>query len=106
MRIPQWDARYRSREQAGDFSAGPTPLLVETARNLAPGKALDVACGTGRNAIWLAAHGWSVTAVDGAPAAIELLHEQARERGLDIRALVADLESADFEIEPDSWDLI
>jgi len=106
MRIQEWDARYRSRERAEDFSAAPTPLLVETARKLAPGKALDVACGTGRNAIWLAAHGWTVTAVDGAPAAIEILNARAQQRGLDIRTRVADLESANFEMETDSWDLV
>ena len=42
----------------------PTHLLVETARMLTPGRALDLACGSGRNAIWLAEHGWQVTAVD------------------------------------------
>ena len=35
----------------------PTPLLVETCGKLKPGRALDLACGTGRNAVWLAEHG-------------------------------------------------
>ena len=83
-----------------------TPLVVETARELVPGKALDVACGTGRNTIFLAAQGWRVTAVDGAPAAIEILKERARERGLDIQTRLADLESDEFRIEPDAWDLV
>ena len=56
------DERYRS-EAAGKST--PTPLLVETAGKLKPGRALDLACGTGRNAVWLAQHGWHVTAVDG-----------------------------------------
>lgn len=106
MRIEEWHARYRRRERAEDFSEEATPLLVETVRKLAPGKALDLACGTGRNALWLASHGWSVRAVDGAPAAIEILNARAHDRGLRIQTQVADLESAEFKIEPDSWDLI
>jgi tellurite methyltransferase len=79
---------------------------VETAASLAPGKALDLACGAGRNALWLAEHGWEVTAVDGAPAAIEILRTRAMERGLKINAVVADLEKGEYEIEPTRWDLI
>jgi len=78
MDLNDWNKRYRLRERpAEDLEAAPTPLLVETASALAPGKAprkaLDLACGAGRNALWLAEHGWEVTAVDGAPAAIEIL---------------------------------
>jgi tellurite methyltransferase len=72
----------------------------------APGKALDLACGTGRNALWLAEHGWEVTAVDGAAAAIEILRTRAAERGLKSNAIVADLEKGEFEIEPSRWDLV
>lgn len=107
MKIAEWDQRYRSGECAAqDLYAPPTPLVVDTASLLRPGDALDVACGTGRNAIWLAEHGWRVTAVDGAPAAIDVLHEREEERGLAIRAKVADLEAPDFRIEPESFDLI
>src|SRR5260370_30952578 len=107
MRIEEWDARYRSGERAAeDLFAAPTPLLVQAAAKLEPGTALDIACGTGRNAIWLAEHGWKVTAVDGAPTAIDILNQRARERGLDIRSHVADLESGDFKIEPAAFDLI
>jgi SAM-dependent methyltransferase len=42
----------------------PSPLVVEVAQHLPPGRALDLACGTGRNAHWLAGRGWEVTAVD------------------------------------------
>jgi len=73
----------------------PTPLLVETARNLKPGRALDLACGSGRNAVWLAQHGWQVTAVDRSPVGIP---------GVDSRA--ADLEKHEFTIAEESWDLI
>jgi SAM-dependent methyltransferase len=102
MDIRGWDERYRTE----DLEAAPNPLLIETAQRLQPGKALDLACGTGRNAVWLAAQGWSVTAVDGAPTAIEILRRLASDRGLHIDARVADLESGEYRIEPYAWDLI
>src|SRR6267154_4894539 len=107
MEIGDWNERYRLRGHAAeDFVATPTPLLVKTAASLAPGKALDLACGTGRNALWLAEHGWDVTAVDGAHAAIEALRTRATERGMKINAVIADLEKDEFEIEPSHWDLV
>ena len=111
MEISEWNERYRLRERAAeDLEAAPTPLVVATATKLvpgkAPGKALDLACGAGRNAFWLAEHGWEVTAVDGSHAAIEILRARAEERGLKIDAIVADLEKDEFEIDPSRWDLI
>src|SRR5216683_1258485 len=107
MEIPGWDERYKSRLRAAeDLEATPTPLLTEAAMKLAPGKALDLACGTGRNALWLAEHGWSVTAVDGAATAIEILRQRASERRIDVDNKVADLERGDFLIEPSAYDLI
>ena len=107
MQIHDWNKRYRLRQRpAEDLDAAPTPLLVESAAALAPGKALDLACGAGRNALWLAEHGWEVTAVDGAQAAIEILRTRATQRGLKINAIVADLEKGEFEIEPSQWDLV
>jgi|KBSMisStandDraft_5_1062788.scaffolds.fasta_scaffold248965_2 tellurite methyltransferase len=73
----------------------PSPLLVETTRQLKPGRALDLACGTGRNAIWLAERGWQVTAVDRSPVSIP---------GVDART--ADLEKHEFTIAQAGWDLI
>jgi tellurite methyltransferase len=107
MEINGWNERYRSRERAAEeLNAEPTPLLVATASNLAPGKVLDLACGTGRNTLWLAERGWNVTAVDAASAAIEILQTRAAERSLKINAIVADLEKEEFEIEPSRWDFI
>jgi tellurite methyltransferase len=80
----------------------PTTLLVETAEALQPGRALDLACGTGRNAVWLAEHGWQVTAVDGSAPAIASL--QKSHPAIDAR--VADLEKPEFRIAEASWDLI
>jgi len=107
MEINRWNERYRSRERAAeDLNAAPTPLLVSTASNLAPGKALDLACGTGRNSLWLAEHGWEVTAVDAASTAIEILQTRAMEHGLKIDIMCADLEKGEFEIKPCHWGLI
>ena len=102
MDIRGWDERYRMEK----LEAEPNPLLIETAQRLQPGKALDLACGTGRNALWLAEQGWSVTAVDGAPTAIEILQRRASDRGLHVDARVADIESGGYQIEPSTWDLI
>src|SRR5438270_12402266 len=107
MDIRGWDQRYRLGERpAEDLDPRPTPLVVTTAKQVPPGKALDLACGTGRNALWLAEQGWSVTAVDGAPTAIEILQRRASDRGLHVDARVADIESGGYQIEPSTWDLI
>ena len=57
-----WDERYRSAPQL--WSGNPNPHLVDIASGLAPTTALDVGAGEGADAIWLAQHGWTVTAVD------------------------------------------
>lgn len=107
MEISGWENRYRSGERPSeDLLAAPTALVVETAKQLKPGKALDLACGTGRNAIWLAKHGWSVTAVDGAPTAIEILRRRASEAGLRIESVVSDLEKGGYSIPPSNFDLV
>ena len=107
MKIRGWDERYRSGERrAEDLDAAATPLLVEAAKKLVPGTALDLACGTGRNALWLAKQGWSVTAVDGSPVAVEILRSRASEQGLAMNASVADLEKSEFRIVPSTWNLI
>jgi len=99
MDISGWDQRYQA--ECAKHSA-PTPLLVETAQKLKPGRALDLACGTGRNAVWLAEHGWQVTAVDGSAAAIEAV----RRRAPAVDARVADIGKHEFPIAEASWDLI
>jgi SAM-dependent methyltransferase len=107
MKIRSWEERYRSRERLReDFASEPVPLVERTARALPPGRALDLACGTGRNALWLAQQGWKVAAVDGASAAIEALLGRVRERGFSVDAKVADLEKWEYRIEPEAWDLI
>ena len=102
MDLQGWNERYRTE----DPDSSPTPLLVETAGRLTPGRALDLACGAGRNALWLARKGWHVTAVDGAPEAMATLRRQAAAQNLKIATHIADLERGEFRIEPAAWDLI
>lgn len=101
--MSDWDERYRRGEHA---TVEPSRLLMRAVAQLAPGRALDVACGAGRHALYLAAHGWRVTAVDASRVGVELMQSRARERGLSIDARVADLEGDGFEIEAESYDLI
>jgi tellurite methyltransferase len=102
-----WDAKWAKRQREGELANDrPHPLVTQFAAQLKPGRALDVACGTGRNALYLAELGWQVTAVDSSKVAIEILTERARELGVQVDARVADLETGEFIIEPDSYDLI
>jgi SAM-dependent methyltransferase len=64
-----WDERYSSRDE--DWSGAPNPHLVAEVSDLLPGTALDAGCGEGMDAIWLAALGWHVTAVDISRVALE-----------------------------------
>ena len=103
MSIEQWNQRYRAGEQL--FNE-PSPLVTRFSRELKPGPALDLACGPGRNSLYLAEQGWRVRAVDGSPLAIEILRERARARKLPIDSAVSDLERGEFEIEPSLYGLI
>ncbi|MER7011093.1 class I SAM-dependent methyltransferase [Saccharopolyspora sp. NPDC000359] len=64
-----WDERYGSSDQL--FSGNPNGVLVTEASDLTPGQALEVGCGEGADAIWLARRGWQVTAVDISRVALE-----------------------------------
>ncbi len=99
--IERWNERYQAGEQV---VKSPPELVVEFAGSLAPGSALDLACGPGRNALynWLNS-GWRVTALDGSPVAIDLLLARAHPR-IDVR--LVDLEAAGLEIAPETFDLV
>ena len=98
-----WDERFAT----GEFSAAePHKLLIALVENLKAGKALDLACGTGRNAIFLAEKGFQVTAVDNSSVGIEIAKQRAKEKSVEIDFRVADLEKDEFAIEENSYDLI
>jgi SAM-dependent methyltransferase len=92
-----WDDRYRSAGQL--WSGWPNPQLVAQTHGLTPGDALDVGCGEGADAIWLAAQGWTVTAVDISAVALERAAGHAAARGDEIAGRIswhqADLHSWD-----------
>ena len=62
MERHEWDTRYAGEELV--WSSTPNQFLVAEVQGLRPGKALDLGCGEGRNALWLAEQGWTVTGVD------------------------------------------
>lgn len=66
---PEWDKRYRERGEAM-WSGRPNGRLVAEVAPLSPGRALDVGCGEGADAIWLVQRGWAVTAIDVSKVAI------------------------------------
>ncbi|MET7994612.1 class I SAM-dependent methyltransferase [Amycolatopsis sp. NPDC005232] len=68
MNTQSWDEMYRGRPQV--FSGEPNGVLVAEAAGLEPGEALEVGCGEGADAVWLARRGWRVTAVDVAETAL------------------------------------
>ena len=70
------------------------------------GHGLDVACGTGRNALWLAAHGLAMLGIDRDSAAVRVLEDEARRRELPVRARVVDLESGEASLGSGAFDLI
>ncbi|MFI1680684.1 class I SAM-dependent methyltransferase [Streptomyces sp. NPDC020607] len=74
-----WERHYRTHR---DWGTRVNPLLAETAAPLLPGTALDLGCGAGGDAVWLARRGWHVTAVDISGTAVERLRERARRLGV------------------------
>jgi SAM-dependent methyltransferase len=103
MNANEWEAHFLA---PGIKPGDPDPLVTEIAGGMQPGRALDLACGAGANALWLAECGWSVTAVDRSPAAIEIVRRSTAQRGVRVTALVADLEAGEFTIAPGAWNLI
>jgi SAM-dependent methyltransferase len=84
-----WNERYREKELL--WSASPNRFLVEVVGGLSPGSAYDLAGGEGRNAVWLAEHGWRVTVVDWSDVALEKARALAAQRGVEVHFEAADL---------------
>ena len=93
MGASAWDARYREAGRGAGtrlWSALPPGIVLDTVSGWAPGRALDLATGDGRTAIWLATQGWSVTGVDFSAEAIGLARTHADDAGAEVTWLVAD----------------
>ena len=101
--MTDWDERYSRGEH---IIKEPMPLLARAIVGLEPGRALDLACGPGRHAIFLAERGWRVTAVDASRVGVELAKTLAQLRGVSVDWRVADLERGEFLIEAKAYDLV
>ena len=75
-----WDHRYSESDRI--WSGRPNQRLVEEVSGLPPGRALDVGCGEGADAVWLAGRGWQVTALDVSVVALGRVREHAAEAGV------------------------
>jgi len=86
------------------FNTKPNAFLVEMTRSLTPGRALDVGMGQGRNALYLAQHGWAVTGFDPADKAVAAARADAQRLGVTLDARV--LRDDQFDFGKEQWDLI
>jgi SAM-dependent methyltransferase len=102
----EWDERYRTADQV--WSGQPNGALVAEAAGLPPGRALDVGCGEGADAVWLAARGWQVTALDVSRVALDRAERHARDAGVEVTWLHAGLMEAaqDGDLPAGAFDLV
>ncbi|MCS0604373.1 class I SAM-dependent methyltransferase [Streptomyces sp. LP11] len=98
----EWDARYADRGQL--WSGRPNGALVAETAGLTPGRVLDVGCGEGADAVWLARGGWDVTALEVSGVALERAAGHARDVGVTVRWVHAALTEA--PLPPASFDLV
>ena len=89
MEREEWNRKHR--EAGVLFGVEPNRFLVAEVEGLPPGRALDLACGAGRNAVWLAERGWRVTAVDFADVALRTARRLAEARGVEVEWVEADV---------------
>jgi SAM-dependent methyltransferase len=102
MRREDWDRRYAAVENL--WAVRPNRFLVAEVSDLAPGRALDLACGEGQNAIWLATLGWQVTGVDYSEVAIAKAQARAERDDVDVTFEAADLVA--YEPDRGAYDLV
>ena len=102
MDANSWNQKYQATDRL--WSATPNQFVAAELADLEPGRAIDLAAGEGRNAVWLAERGWKVTAVDFSDVAIDRGRVAAAERNLEIDWQVGDVHH--LELEPKSYDLV
>lgn len=102
-RAAEWDARYGEHDRAM-WSGRPNGRLVAEVAALKPARALDVGCGEGADAIWLAQRGWAVTAVDISSVAIARARQEAEMAGVSVEWVNGDV--LEMSVPPGSFDLV
>lgn len=85
-----WNRRYAAADRIHSTPV-PNRFLVSEVADLTPGRALDLACGAGRNAVWLAERGWRVTAVDFSSVGLGIARDLAAARGMAVEWVEADV---------------
>ena len=102
--MPTWDERFRR----GEYPTEPDPatLLERWADRLPDGRALDVATGTGRNAVFLAEHGYEVDAVDRSRVGLEITMGNARDRGVADRVNPIQADLTEYGFPTDAYDVV
>jgi 2-polyprenyl-3-methyl-5-hydroxy-6-metoxy-1,4-benzoquinol methylase len=105
IRVVEREDWNRRHGEAGPlFGVDPNRFLVAEVDGLAAGRALDLACGAGRNAVWLAERGWTVTGVDFSDVALENGRGLAAERGVEVEWVQADVR--EWVPDPSAFDLV
>jgi len=101
-----WDERYADSDLV--WSATPNQFVAAELADLTPGSALDVACGEGRNALWLAERGWDVTAVDFSLTGLDKGRalQSRHERGRDMHIDWVHADVLDHDFGTDVFDLV
>lgn len=99
-----WDERFRTGEYPSN--PAPSPVLREYVDETAEGRALDVACGTGRNTVFLAEQGYEVDALDQSVEGLQITRENAKERGVDDRIDLIEADAREFEYPKDTYDVV
>ncbi len=98
----RWNAKYAEKPVPERLS--PDDWLLECVANLKPGRALELACGLGHNASWLATVGWQVDAVDISPTGLAIADAFARKHDARVHWITADLD--EYVPEPAAYDLV
>lgn len=105
MKRERWNEKWREWSDGVHAEhAEPSRFLVAETEALAPGRALDLACGVGRNALWLAARGWRVTGVDYSEVALAEARRRSAALGADVTWILADV--TEWQPEPGAFDLV
>lgn len=102
VRSEDWDERFAGEDFV--FTDLPNATMAIEVSVLGPGRALDLACGEGRNAVWLAEQGWEVTAVDFSPVALAKAERLAAEREVAVTYERADVR--EWTAQPQAYDLV